>query len=201
MDDRLLGLMFALGLCALALAGWWAHRRWTEPQRRLREAQAVSELDRLIEAGLRTPDGEPACVVCRMTASEFFPISGVSWMDRLPLLNRLFSLPPRYVIVDNVGGEACLCKIHKAVAVRRLEEFHAELRAERAKFNAMHEQRVAAMDGGELLRAVLEQHAVQLQILRRDRPPKQLRGSGPPELEADIAVVSAGQSIPPEEDR
>jgi hypothetical protein len=202
MDERWLSILIALGVCIILATAyvWYQHR--TRGKREAEQASERAELEKLVKAGLRTADGHNACMVCGVTATEYMPISGSSWMDKLPLLNRLFSLPPRYVIEDNLGGDLCLCKIHKAVAVRRLEEFHAGLRAERAQFNAGHEERVAAMDGGELMRSVMQQHSYQLKVLRRDTstPLPQLEG---PRIdsEQDIAVISGGgPSIPPEDE-
>lgn len=206
MDERWLSVMAAVGVCIILAAAYSWYSYATRSKRSIADAKVQTELDEQISAGIRTAAGNPACMVCRLTATEYMPISGSSWMDRLPLLNRLFSLPPRYVILDNIEGDLCLCRLHKGVAVRKLEEFHAALRAERAHFNAGHEERVAGMDGGELVRSVMQQHAYQIKVLRtRDTetpmPPQLQVGSKPDEEEISTSVVSgAGGTIPPEEE-
>jgi hypothetical protein len=205
MDDRVLSMLAALGLCIVSGAVYLLYRHATHDKRLQAEARYQEHLDAMVRAGVRTAEGSAACIVCGLTAIEYMPVSGASWMDRLPLLNRLFSLPPRYVIDDNVDGDLCLCRLHKAVAVRKLEEFHAGLRAERARFNSMHEERVAAMDGGQMLRCVVEQHSSHLKMLSRNRstqtPLPQLQRFAEPEEVFETAIVSgAGASIPPDDE-
>lgn len=198
MDDRLLSVLFVLVafIVAVGFVAW----RQRGARAKAREAEEA-HLQELVRAGVRKADGSFACLVCGLTATEYMPVSGVSWMDKLPLLNRLYSLAPRYVIEDNIGGDLCLCRLHKAVAVRRLEEFHAMLRAERAQFNAHHEEKVAAMDGGELVRAVMGQHKQHLKNLRGSSTPvPQLSAHVADDVEIATAFVSGGASIPPDED-
>lgn len=144
---------FVLMLVGLAVWRWRSGRFEAEE----RERQQVL-IDKGIRDGLLTPDGHRACVICGVAATAYMPISADSWMDKLPLLNRLFSLPPRYVIVDDTTEDVCLCRLHKQFATKKLEEFHAMLRAERASFNARQADKVAQMDGGALMRLVREQH-------------------------------------------
>lgn len=109
------------------------------------------------------------CIICGGHASTYAPISGSSWMDRLPLLNRLFGLPPRYTIIDDMENGPQYCKIHKEVAVKKLEQFHAALRAERSRFNAEQADKVAQMDAGGLHQIVSEQHKESVMMLERRR--------------------------------
>lgn len=203
MDERLLSVLVTLGCFILAIAGWVLWQRKNRGKHQVELAAQEAQLSELIRAGVRTPSGDPACIVCGINATEYMPISGVSWMDKLPLLNRLYSLAPRYIIEDNTSGDLCLCRLHKAVAVRRLEKFHATLRAERAEFNAQHEEKVAAMDGGELVRVVMSQHHFHLQALRGAATPlPQLpTRSGTADAEMEIAFVTGGgPSLPPDEE-
>lgn len=146
-------------------------------RKRRKAAQAEeAEHERKVQEGIERGDlardpitGEvySRCIICGGKASAFSPTSGVSWMDKLPLLNRLFSLPPRYTIVDNAEGHLQYCKIHKEVAVKKLEQFHAALRAERSQFNAQQADKVAQMDAGGLHQIVLEQHQVGMELLEQ----------------------------------
>lgn len=204
MDDRLLSVMITLGCFIISIAGLvlWQRRHRAKD---LADQEALdAQLSELVRAGVRTPSGAFACIVCGVTATEYMPISGVSWMDKLPLLNRLYSLAPRYIIEDNVHGDVCLCRLHKQVAVRRLEKFHAMLRAERAEFNAQHEEKVASMDGGELVRVVMSQHHVHLKSLRSSTTPvPQLSVRNADHGDSDemeVAFVTGGASIPPDDE-
>lgn len=193
--EPILAIVFFLGLCIIGLAVW----RWRAGKADEEEAARQAELrEAAIRRGSLTSDGRPACLVCGAAATSYVPMSGASWMDRLPLLNRLFSLPPRYVILDDVAGDLQLCAIHKAVAVKKLEEFHALLRAERARFNSAQADKVAQMDGGGCIRMVLEQHQ---EALRRVRTAD---GTPIPRLgaRADEAVMTlVTASLPPPGDR
>lgn len=158
-----LSIMVAVGLATVIIVLWKLRNRRADEEERIRHAAAVEEG---IRSGALTAQGHPACIVCGLVATEYAPASGASWMDRLPLLNRLFSLPPRYVIVDEIARDLCLCRLHKAVAVKKLEEFHALLRAERARFNAGQAEKVAQMDGGGLFQIVEDQHRESVRSLR-----------------------------------
>jgi len=202
MDDRLASILILLGAFIAAVAAIGLYNLKSRKQRQQAQLDAQDRQDELVRMGLLTSEGYPACIVCGVTASKYMPVSGVSWMDNLPLLNRLFSLPPRYVIVDNVQGDLCLCRAHHSVATKKLEEFHAVLRAERARFNSSQEERVAAIDGGELMKIVMEQHSVQLDTLKTrtsDSPTVSRLVERTEEEIIDTTVVSAGASIPPEE--
>lgn len=205
MDERIFSMCMSVGAFVIIASSYLLYRHSTRDRRLQAEMRHQEHLDALVQAGVRTPGGDAACIVCGITATEYMPLSGSSWMDRLPMLNRLFSLPPRYVLVDNIEGDVCLCRLHKAVAVRKLEEFHAGLRAERARFNSIHEERVAAMDGGQMIRAVIEQHSIHVRMLRRNRdttsPVPQLEAFSDSDDGFETAVLSgAGASIPPEDE-
>jgi hypothetical protein len=202
MDDRILAVVFLLGVFVLSIAAIAIYQRKTKHRRDAEEAELRAQEEEMVRQGVRTPGGDLACMVCGVRATDYMPVSGASWMDKLPLLNRLFSLPPRYVIEDNTRGDLCLCRIHHSVATKKLEEFHAILRAERARFNAGQEERVAAIDSGELMKVVMEQHAGQIKVLRhRDATPMpQLAERTQEEIIDTTVVSSAGASIPPDED-
>jgi hypothetical protein len=199
-DDRLLTVMLILGMlviCMVVIAVYQIRARKKE-QEGAEERARRHEV--LVEMGMRTPDGHPACIVCRLRASEYAPITGASWMDRLPLLNRLFSLPPRHVIVDNLDGDLCFCRLHKQMAVSMLEEEHAKLRAERAKFNATQEAKVAALDGGELLQRLIQTHREHMRNLKLSETPlprlsQHAGGDG-----GIVTAVVTSPSMIPEED-
>ena len=91
----------------------------------------------------------------------------MSWIDKLPLLNRLFSLPPRYTIVDGEFDHFQFCKIHNDVSVKKLEHFNAALRAERSQLNAQQADKVAQMDAGGLHQILLEQHKDAIESLEQ----------------------------------
>lgn len=205
MDDRLLSVMLTLGCFILSIAGIVVWQRRHRAKDLTNQEALDVQLNELVRAGVRTPSGAFACIVCGVTATEYMPISGVSWMDKLPLLNRLYSLAPRYIIEDNVHGDMCLCRLHKQVAVRRLEKFHAMLRAERAEFNAQHEEKVASMDGGELVRVVMSHHHNHLKLLRGSATPVpqlSVRNAGrdDDDDEMEVALVTGGASIPPDDE-
>jgi hypothetical protein len=146
-------------------------RRAREEQEREDEQRKKKEQEGIDQGVLaRDPITEEVysrCIVCGGKALCTTPMSGVSWMDRLPLLNRLFSLPPRYTIINDVSEGPTYCKIHKEVAVKKLEQFHAALRAERSQFNAQQADKVAQMDGGGLHQIVLEQHKAGMELLEQ----------------------------------
>jgi len=192
--EPILAIVFFLGLAIIALAVW----RWRMGKVDQEETARLAELrDAAIRRGSLTSDGRPACLVCGAAATSYVPMSAASWMDRLPLLNRLFSLPPRYVIVDDVAGDLQLCAIHKAVAVKKLEEFHALLRAERARFNSAQADKVAQMDGGGCIRMVLEQHQEALRRVRTSDGTPIPRLSHRASDDAVMTLVTA--SLPPGE--
>ncbi len=202
MDDKILAVVALLGAFIASIAAIAIYQRRTRHKRELEESETRELEAEMVRQGVRTRNGDLACMVCGVRATDFMPVSGASWMDKLPLLNRLFSLPPRYVIEDNTHGDPCLCRIHHSVATKKLEEFHAILRAERARFNAGQEERVAAIDSGELMKVVMEQHAGQIKVLRhRDATPlPQLAERAQEEIIDTTVVSSAGASIPPDED-
>lgn len=205
----LLSLMLFTGIALVIIVVWRIRSRRADQEETERQREVV---DRGIRAGILTPDGTGrACVVCACTgrttvATEYIPISAASWMDKLPLLNRLFSLPPRYVIEDDVASDLALCRSHKQVAVKKLEEFHALIRAERARFNAQQEDKVAHMDGGGLMRVVEEQHKIAVRNLEVHTPLPRLVASNPrsrniEQAEIMTLVTSPGPaSIAPDDD-
>jgi hypothetical protein len=184
MDDRLLSLIATVGLLILCLVGIAVY------QYRARKTQPEEEDFR--------PPSLPECVVCRLRASEYAPITGVSWMDKLPLLNRLYSLAPRHIIVDNVEGDLCYCRLHKKTAVAELAREHAQLRSELAAFNSMQEARIAVLDGGEILQRLLQQHREHLRALKisAETPMPRL----PAHDNGIITTVVSSPSMVPEED-
>ena len=87
----ILGLSIATGLCLIVIAVWRLRVRHIDAAEQEREREATAKA---MQDGTLNKDGLRACVVCGAPATEYMPMSGVSWMDKLPLLNRLFSLPP-----------------------------------------------------------------------------------------------------------
>jgi hypothetical protein len=168
MQDDLTPILSAvlfLGLLIISFAVWrWRSMRLSAEERTSQQAM----IDRGIRDGVLTPGGNRACIVCGSAATAYMPVSAASWMDNLPLLNRLFSLPPRYVIEDDTTEDVCLCRSHKEYSVKKLEEFHAMLRAERASFNARQADKVAQMDGGALILLVREQHRDAVRAMKSD---------------------------------
>lgn len=199
MDERLVGVLVTLGLFILSICVLVIYQR--AKRKDIRTVEAEQNLERLIAMGLRTPEGGPVCIVCRIRATEYAPITGVSWMDKLPLLNRLYSLAPRHVIVDNIEGDFCFCRLHKQMAVSQLEKAHAQLRADRAKFNAEQETRIASLDGGELLQHIIKMHRDHMRSLKLDMstPLPALSQSKEDDDSIMTAVVTA-PSMMPEED-
>lgn len=182
MDDRLVPILGVVAFFVLVI-GAFVLARTMSGRRAEAATEAKRERDKHVQEGIEqgvlakdpvTGEIYPRCAVCGEKAVFFAPISGVSWMDNLPLLNRLHSLAPRYVIVDNEDAGLQLCKIHKQVATKKLEEFHALLRAERAKFNSVQEDKVAQMDGGALTRALQEHHRDSIASFAPPAPVRQL---------------------------
>lgn len=176
MDDRfsvapVVGIVaLFIGVMAILIIRSIRSRKIAEQEKKENELKAEEG----IAAGVLAKDpitGEvySKCIVCGGRATTYAPISGASWMDKLPLLNRLFGLPPRYTIVDDVENAFQYCKIHKEVAVKKLEQFHAALRAERSRFNADQADKVAHMDAGGLHQIVSEQHREAIEMLERRR--------------------------------
>ncbi len=161
MDDRLIpilgvvGLFFLLGLVLVFVR---IVRRKRTPENDEREKHILEGIKRReLDRNPVTGEVFSTCSICRGRATDYPPATDKSWMDSVPMLNWLFSLPPRYVIVDNTDDGYTLCKIHKQVTVKKLEEFHALLRAERARFNAGQEEKVASMGSGGLHLMVMKQ--------------------------------------------
>ncbi len=193
----ILSILVAVGLATVIVVVWKLRNRRADEEERARRAALIEEG---IRTGALTAQGVPACIVCGGAASEYAPMSAASWMDKLPLLNRLFSLPPRYVIVDDLARDLCLCRLHKAVAVKKLEEFHALLRAERARFNAGQAEKVAQMDGGGLFQIVDEQHRSAERSLRTASVTPMPRLPMPRAGEQDEASVTLVTASGPESD-
>jgi hypothetical protein len=171
MDDRLqplLGVLVLLGLFILfGVLVVWRRRKRKESAADLEREEHVQEgIDRgeLIRDRV-TGEVYPTCVICGGRATEFAPTCGTSWMDRLPLLNYLYSLSPRYVLEDDHASGYQLCRIHKQLSLKEMERFHAVLRAERAQFNAAQEVKVAQLLGGGLKKLLMEQHQAALQTI------------------------------------
>jgi hypothetical protein len=129
--------------------------------------EAEAEQEQLIKEGIERGDiarnpltGEihTRCIICGGKATYYAPQSGISWMDQLPLLNRLYCLSPRYILEDNEDGHLQYCRSHYSMAIKRLEQFHSELRAQSAQFNADQADKVAHMDAGGLVQIIREQH-------------------------------------------
>lgn len=201
-DDRLaslLGTLAAIGLIIIIFTV-------LKLARRKGKKEAEEERARMIEEGIKlghlTKDGYAACVICGTRATENAPITGLSWMDTLPLLNRLFALPPRYVIIDAEGRGFEYCKIHKDVAVAKLEEFHGLLRAERAHFNAKQAEKVAKTDGGGLQLSVRQHYNEVVEHLKStlEKDYEQVRHLLPAASQSEHTAVSILSSTPVEDD-
>lgn len=161
----IMGILVFSGLCILVLAIW---RYRSQKHEAVEQERAQAAVEAGIASGALTADGmHRACKICGGIATDYFPVSAASWMDNLPLLNRLFSLPPRYVIIDDMSRDLCLCRSHKQVAVKKLEEFHALLRAERARFNSGQADKVSQMDTGGLEQVVREQYRAAARALEQ----------------------------------
>lgn len=158
-EDRLTTLLGIIGLVGVLLLLFTIIRF-----ARGRKSRVVIENERkkMIEEGIKlghlTKDGIAACIICGGAATENAPMTGLSWLDNLSFLSRLFALPPRYVVIDSDGRGYEYCKIHKDVSAAKLEQFHGMLRAERGQFNASQAEKVAKMDGGGLQLSVQQYH-------------------------------------------
>ncbi len=202
-DDRLTPLLGILGLVGLILLVTTLVKFARGSKKRETEE---TERKRMIEEGIKlghlTKEGHAACVICGARATENSPITGLSWLDQISFLSRLFALPPRYVIIDTEGRGFEYCKIHKDVAVSVLEEFHGLLRAERAHFNAEQAKKVAKMDGGGVHLKVRNHHTEVVEHLTAtiDDTDK-VRHLLPAASQSDhAAAVSTLSSTPAEED-
>lgn len=207
-EDRLIPVF---GILGFALVGALVLLLAVLRARRSRKEQEREELERAkkeeegIALGVLARDpvsGEvyPRCVICGGKAVSRAPVSGVSWMDQLPLLNRLFSLPPRYTIVDNEDDGPQYCKIHKGVAIKKLEQFHAALRAERSQFNANQADKVAQMDAGGLHQILLEQHQGAVELLEQRKEKLASMPALPPASPSTKRIVSTMTTSSSEED-
>jgi hypothetical protein len=173
--------------------------------RRKGKTKEEEERAKLIEEGIAcghlTKDGLAACVICGGTATENAPMTGLSWLDNLSPLSRLFALPPRYVVMDAEGRGYEYCKIHKDVAGAKLEQFHGLLRAERGQFNAMQAEKVAKMDGGGLQVGVQRYHNEVVEHLTATlEDTDRVRHLLPVSAQSDHTAVSTLSSTPKPED-
>jgi len=163
------------------------------------------ERQRLIDEGIKlghlTKEGHAACVICGTRATENAPLTGLSWLDGISFLSRLFALPPRYIIIDSEGRGFEYCKIHKDVAVAQLEQFHGLLRAERATFNAEQAKKVAHMDGGGIHLKVRQHHnEVVAHLTSTFDDTNKVRHLLPAASQSDHTAVSTLSSVPKEDD-
>ena len=111
----------------------------------------------LAKKGRCDEHGTPLCAVCGEEATEPMPYTAPSWLDRwIGRSNQLHGVPWRYTIADDYAQGDMLCARHKRAAVQRLEQTHAELRHDRATFNAQQQARLARLEGGELIEQLLE---------------------------------------------
>lgn len=166
-----IGAFFVLLIMGITL--WQIRLRGSRLARSEQEKNEELAHRELCEEGVRRGDllrdpltgmYYPRCVICSGRATAYAPVTRHSWLDRISVLTRLFSLPPRYVIADDHAGELQYCRPHKELAVRQLEHFHARVRAERSEFNSQQEDMVARMETGGLIEMVQAAQAPRLVV-------------------------------------
>jgi hypothetical protein len=201
-DDRSLPMLAAMALIGLFLIIFFVLKLL----RRKGQKKEEDARDKMVEEGIKlghlTKDGHAACVICGHRASENAPVTGLSVLDSISFLSRLFALPPRYIIVDAEGRGFEYCKIHKDVAVAQLEEFQGLLRAERAHFNAEQAKKVARMDGGGVQVNVRKHYNEVIAHLQEvaEGDYDNVRHLLPAASQSDHTAVSTLSSTPAEED-
>jgi hypothetical protein len=118
------------------------------------EDQKRSEaLERARERGEVDSEGNSLCVVCLGSrATEAYPVLRQSRMDRDPFGHRrLHNSTPMYGVDDEEWGEPQLCRPHKRMLVRKMEQKLAQVRSRTSEFNSQVEQELARLESGELL--------------------------------------------------
>jgi len=174
LDARMTSLI-GIGALAFIVLVLMMFTMWRSRRARIKEE---TETEGRIQEGIDRGDlaknpvtGEvyPTCIICRARATNCAPRSGISLMDQLPLftlLDRLYCLSPRYTIEDNEDDGPQYCKPHYSMAVKKLEQFHSELRAQSAKFVADQADKVSHMDAGGLQHIVRAQYQKMDELLR-----------------------------------
>lgn len=143
----LLGFFFAFG-CGVFV--------WNRNQRTsIKEAddERKKAIEHGVKQGILNEYGEPLCVVCKQVATKNAVRTGRSWIDSIPilsLLNKLYSMPWRYTVVEDQEGGHRYCAAHRRAAEQRLEQMHARMRSDHAAFNASQQQKIAMLDQGGL---------------------------------------------------
>lgn len=81
---------------------------------------------------------------CPNQATLCKPRSAVPWLDRVSMMRRLYSLPPRYRVTtpDGFDERPHYCRDHHDRAIKLLEGVHAQCRKENADHVARQEELV-----------------------------------------------------------
>ena len=153
--------MVALLLTVGAVVIYASHRG--RAQERARNEEEKKAIEHGVKEGICDEHGNPLCVVCRklgedVIATEFSPITGQSWWDKLPFIKTarvLWAQAERDIVIDDVASGLRLCRSHKTTATRKLNEAHAACRAQLSALYAELREKIDYMDNGGTEAAVL----------------------------------------------
>jgi len=180
-------LAILMWVAVFGLLIWFIARssKVAKQRRAEEEERRVRYIEEGVKKGILAVDGRVICVTCKEPTSDpqATPRTGRTWIDKLPglsWLDRLYSLPSRYGIEDNDQLGQRLCPSCKRSAVEILHNFHSQLRAEQAKFNASQRQKIETMERGGLEKMVASQIeeaqqalgivAYRRQLMRQEEP-------------------------------
>jgi hypothetical protein len=140
-------------LCGFII--WFASWR----RQKLKEDAEQEEVEReAIKDGIARkvllPNGRPACIVCHVAeATETWPVSTTSWLDKVTAFKDLYALTPRYSVEDGEGEryELLLDKPHKRMLVGKWKQVHSSDRTRIQGLHAQIEAEHAQLEGGGML--------------------------------------------------
>lgn len=128
-------------------------RRGLQEDEAKADAEQKEQIAEGVKRGVLHLNGTPICVSCGGQATEPTVVTGRPWFDQIPIIqhvNRLYGLPWRYTVVEAPELGARFCVNCKRMAREKLEQAHAQIRAEHAQFNADQQDKLAMLDNGGL---------------------------------------------------
>lgn len=152
-------IFFLAGIVATLV--YLSHRH-NKKQEKL-EDDRQKGIDHGVEKGICDENGVPLCAICKqlgddVEATEFTPVTGKSWWDSIKFVSRmrrLWAQADRDIVVDDEGRGKRLCRSHKTMCVRKLNEVHEACRSQTMSLNNQLRERIEFADNGGTEAAVL----------------------------------------------
>lgn len=160
MDERFVGPSVVAAFVALVVLLFFVANRSSKRRQQQEEMEHTQELQRLQEIGRVGHSGEPLCIICQRSRQEveavrYMPTSGIHWFDDTFIfswLNRLWALPPKYVVSHKYEMGPLLCEHHWRMAVDRLNEVHDMARSRYVQLKHEQSKTLKSLDEGGLLK-------------------------------------------------